>query len=204
MLRIVDADILPFDFRSASQTYDRYLTEVLKLADDLRKQTEENNRNLAEGLVKLAADPTLPFVAPKPKAVVPFLNFAPLQNALDELKSVSAAYDRTLQGVLKNGRQLDHAGLLGVNQALIQTERALLSERGLPRRPWFRHQIYAPGFYTGYGVKTLPGVREGIEQRHWDETEQQIAATADALKRYSSAIRRATELLQGSNGKTSQ
>jgi N-acetylated-alpha-linked acidic dipeptidase len=195
-LRLADAEVLPFDFRGASQTYERYLGELIKLADDLRKSTVDTNRHIADGLLKLAADPTLPFVAPKPKPAVPFLNFAPLQNAIDELKSAAAGYDRSLTASLKATPASDRAGRLALNQALLQSERALLSEKGLPRRPWFRHQIYAPGYYTGYGVKTLPGVREGIEQREWDETAQQIDQLAAALARYSSAIREATRLLK--------
>jgi N-acetylated-alpha-linked acidic dipeptidase len=203
-LRLADAEILPFDFRGASQTYERYLAEVTKLADNLRKQTQENNRHLEEGLLKLAADPTLPFVAPKPKAAVPFLNFAPLQNALDELKTAAADYERALQASLKSRSRLDQGGMQALNEVLFHSERALLSEKGLPRRPWFRHQIYAPGFYTGYGVKTLPGVREGIEQRQWAETEEQIKHTADALNRYASAIRSGARLLKSTGGHETQ
>ena len=66
----------------------------------------------------------------------------------------------------------------------------------MPRRPWYRHQIYAPGFYTGYGVKTLPGVREAIEQKNWSEADQQIVATAQALAAHTNAINRAAEQLE--------
>lgn len=197
MLRLTDAEILPWDFRGASSTYERYLGELQKLADDTRKQTQENNRSLADGLLKLAADPTLPFVAPEPKAAVPFLNFAPLQNAIDDLKATANAYQNRLEAHLKADRRLPAATLRELNRFLYQSERALLNEAGLPRRPWFRHQIYAPGYYTGYGVKTMPGVREGIEQRQWEETDQQIRATADALTRYTAQIRRAAAVLEG-------
>jgi hypothetical protein len=198
-LRLADAEVLPFDFRGSAETYGRYMAEILKLADDLRKQTQETNRHLDEGLLKLAADPTLPFVAPKPKAPVPFLNFAPLQNAIDGLKSAAGDYDRALNASLKSSGRLDHAVLQTLNRTLFQSERALLNDKGLPRRPWFRHQIYAPGFYTGYGVKTLPGVREGIEQRQWQETEEQIHQLSEALVRYTSAIREAARLLKATN-----
>jgi N-acetylated-alpha-linked acidic dipeptidase len=198
-LRLADAEILPFDFRGASQTFDRYIADVQKAADELRKQTDETNRQLSEGLVKLAADPSVPFVAPKPKAAVPFLNFAALLNAAEELKAATAAYEMALQAARKSGRKFSTSELQALNQTLFRAERALLGENGLPRRPWFRHQIYAPGFYTGYGVKTLPGVREGIEQRQWAETEKQMSETAEALKRYTSAIRKAAELMQGRN-----
>lgn len=200
-LRLADAEILPFDFRGASQTYQRYLAEVQKLADDMRRTTEETNRHLADGLMKISADPTLPFFAPKPKSVVPFLNFTPLQNAAEALKGAADGYQRALQAVLKSGQPIVPAQLQALNQVLFQSERALLNERGLPRRPWFRHQIYAPGYHTGYGVKTLPGVREGIEQRQWEETDRAINEVAAALNRYTAAIRQATELLGASSAK---
>ena len=194
-LRLADAEILPYDFRAAGQTFDRYVGEVIKLADDLRKQTQDFNRNLDDGQMKLAANPTLPFMAPPRKADVPFLSFAALQNANEELKSAATAYHKSLESRLRAGQTFAPSALANLNRILFQSERVLLSDQGLPRRPWYRHQIYAPGYYTGYGVKTLPGVREGIEERHWEEAEQQIAVTAAALRRYTAEIRRATKSL---------
>ena len=71
----------------------------------------------------------------------------------------------------------------------------MLREEGLPRRDWFKHMIYAPGFYTGYGVKTLPGIREGLEQRKWDEVNFFIVEVANALNRASETINKATKIL---------
>jgi len=84
-----------------------------------------------------------------------------------------------------------------VNKELISTERLMTNDDGLPRRPWFRHQVYAPGFYTGYGVKTLPGIREAIEQRNWDEATEQIELVAEMLMRVSGALERAVRILEG-------
>ena len=123
---------------------------------------------------------------------------------MEELKIAANSYDKALQSSLKSSHRAGPAGLNALNQVLYHSERALLSEQGLPRRPWFRHQIYAPGFYTGYGVKTLPGVREGIEQRAWDETVAQIEQTATALERYAAVIREATRLLNAPDAKDSQ
>jgi N-acetylated-alpha-linked acidic dipeptidase len=80
---------------------------------------------------------------------------------------------------------------------LYQSERRLTGEPGLPRRPWFKHQIYAPGFYTGYGVKTIPGVREAIEQKQWDEVEPQAKNAAAAVQALTAQIDAATRLLEG-------
>ncbi|HEY8165005.1 MAG TPA: transferrin receptor-like dimerization domain-containing protein, partial [Gemmatimonadaceae bacterium] len=76
-----------------------------------------------------------------------------------------------------------------------RTERALTSKAGLPRRSWFRHQIYAPGYYTGYGVKTLPGVREAIEQRNWTEAKNEIEVIAGTLNAASAEIEKATQAI---------
>ena len=83
-----------------------------------------------------------------------------------------------------------------LGKILYQTERTLTRKKGLPRRPWFKHHIYAPGFYTGYGVKTLPGVREAIEQRNWQEAEEQIPIVANVLTNFAEQINAATELVK--------
>ena len=83
-----------------------------------------------------------------------------------------------------------------LDDLLIQSERALLRSEGLPRRPWYKHLVYAPGFYTGYGVKTLPGVREAIEERHWQEANEQIEIAAEALDRCNEKITKATVILR--------
>jgi N-acetylated-alpha-linked acidic dipeptidase len=66
----------------------------------------------------------------------------------------------------------------------------------LPRRPWFKHQIYAPGFYTGYGVKTLPGIREAIEQHRWEEASEQIGVVAGTLEKTAAQVDRAAAVLK--------
>ena len=82
-----------------------------------------------------------------------------------------------------------------LDTVLMQAERTLTRTQGLPRRPWYRHQVYAPGFYTGYGVKTVPGVREAIEQNQFDEANQYSAMTAAALNAYCDRIDKATLIL---------
>jgi N-acetylated-alpha-linked acidic dipeptidase len=84
-----------------------------------------------------------------------------------------------------------------LNALLYQSERTLLSEAGLPRREWFKHQIYAPGFYTGYGVKTLPGAREAIEQKNWAEAAEQVKVISRTLDAMSSQIETAARKLRG-------
>jgi N-acetylated-alpha-linked acidic dipeptidase len=194
MLRLANADVLPFQFAPLAETIDRYLKEVTKLASDLRDQTAETNRRIKDGTLKAVADPKETYVVPAAKEPVPFLNFTDLQNALDRLQQQARAYDDAQKKVIAGGT-VSNEVRQATGALLVQAERALTSAKGLPRRPWFTHQIYAPGYYTGYGVKTLPGVREAIEERQWQEFAQQTAATAEAIDRLATQLRRATDAL---------
>jgi N-acetylated-alpha-linked acidic dipeptidase len=176
VLRMANAEVLPFDFRSLQATISKYATELSKLADDTREATKMDNHLIAANYYNLAADPTLQYKAPVAKDTVPAIDFKALTGALDSLKKSAdklAAYWST--AVLKDG---DHDKL---NKLLYQAEQQLLTAEGLPRRGWYKHTIYAPGFYTGYGVKTLPGIREAIEQRNWEEARQQIAVVSGRI-----------------------
>ena len=193
VLRFANAEVLPYQFTNFADNVARYVTEVIELAEEMREKTELENGLINDGAYLLAADPTETFIVPKPKAPVPFINFAPLQNAFARLEASAKSYDERLSdGGLD---ALSKRGQESLNRILMQTERALTSEAGLPRRPWFKHQVYAPGYYTGYGVKTLPGVREAIEQRDWDEVADQIVITAKTLERFADSIDRATAVL---------
>jgi len=190
VLRLANAATLPFEFGPSADAISGYAREVAKLTDDLREETEKTNRLIREGRYEAAADPTETFVAPKPKTPVPHLNFAPLQNAVARLRQSAQDHEHARRGLDLSGK-----GAAEVDVVLFRTERALTGD-GLPRRPWFKHLIYAPGFYTGYGVKTLPGIREAIEERTWDEAGAQTEATARAIERYAAEIEKATALLK--------
>ena len=166
-----------------------YVREVGKLADDLREETKEKNRRIADKTFTAYFDPTETYVLPKPDGPVPFLNFAPLQNAFVRLQESAQKYDAAAR---VTERKMTPQKQQAIDLALMQTERAMIRDAGLPRRPWFKHQIYAPGFYTGYGVKTLPAIREAIEQRNWPEAEQQINLVAETINQIAAAIDRAT------------
>lgn len=172
-LRMANADIVPFDFRSLQKTIQGYAGEVMALTDQLRETTAVENQLIAEKKYVLAADPTEVYHAPTAKEPVPYLDFSSLQNALAALEK---AANSNATAIAKQ------QGSAGLNQALYKAEQVLLSPNGLPRRAWYRHTIYAPGFYTGYGVKTLPGIREAIEQREWKEAQEQIKITAAAIQ----------------------
>lgn len=189
-LRLVNAEVLPFDFTTFHKTVDGYLKEVMTLLEDLRESTEVQNRMIEEKRFTHASDPKEKMVPPSLKEPVPYLNFSSLQNAVAQLEQ-SASQFAALRQENPNPTQLQQ-----VNRLLFTAEQQLMSDKGLPRRPWYRHTIYAPGFYTGYGVKTLPGVREAIEQRSWDEAQEQIEIVANSIKRYCEQIEKACEALK--------
>jgi N-acetylated-alpha-linked acidic dipeptidase len=195
VLRFADADVLPYAFTNFADSVGQYVREVSKLADDMREETRERNRRISDKTYAAVFDPTEPYVEPTPEAVVPFINFAPLQNAFARLQESARNYDAAARTLAE--RKLSPDAQKALDDALRQTERAMLREQGLPRRSWFKNQIYAPGYYTGYGVKTLPAVREAIEQRNWPETDQQITLVAETINGIAAAIDRATTQAQG-------
>lgn len=193
VLRFANADVLPYAFSNFADSVGNYVREVGKLADDMREDSKEKNRRIADKTFIAAFDPTETYVVPTADDPVPDLNFAPLQNAFKHLQESAQKYDAASQA---HGDKLSAQAKQALDMALMQTERAMVREQGLPRRPWFKHQIYAPGFYTGYGVKTLPAIREAIEQRNWPEAEQQIGIVADTINQIAAAIDKATDQLK--------
>ncbi len=187
-LRLANAEVLPFEFQHFTETVSEYIDEVSELATSLREETAKENKLIRDGHYALAADPNQVYIAPTPKQEVPHFNFAPLHNALNVLKLQANAFTLATKTPTKNAPQL--------NQTLKDMERSLTRAEGLPRRPWFKHHIYAPGFYTGYGVKTLPGVREAIEQRNYPEVQEQIDILAQVLMGFSTHIGQAVAVME--------
>ncbi len=185
LLRLANADLLPFEFTRQAATVGRYVDEVEKLAETMRDETAAENRRIEAGAHRLAWDPRETWVLPAPEEPVPFLNFAPLRNAQARLAAAAERYRPEAALALPGDQRA------ALDRVLYSSERALTRHHGLPGRPWYKHHVYAPGFYTGYGVKTLPGVREAIEQRQWQEAEEQIAIAAEVLAAAATAIERA-------------
>lgn len=189
-LRIANAEVLPFDFAAFHKTVNTYVTEVTTLLDNLRESTEIENQMIREKRYVLAQDPTEKYVPPAVKESVPYLNFSSLQNAILQLEKSTTKY---VELAAANPNPLTNRNQL--NELLYKSERKLLVDAGLPRRAWYKHTIYAPGFYTGYGVKTLPGVREAIEQRSWKEAQEQIEIAAKALENFNQQVEAASKIL---------
>jgi N-acetylated-alpha-linked acidic dipeptidase len=183
VLRAAQADVLPAqqaDFASSVAGYDE---ELHQLIDGMRSKTRELARLLDDRDYQIAADPRLPLSVPPRAAQVPYLNFAELDNAVLRLRSSAAAFDKRYQRVVAADDNAEDRARL--NATLAGLEQALTDPRGLPGRTWYQHMIYAPGLHTGYGVKTLPGIREAIEQRRWDEANRYMGVVAAALNAYS-------------------
>jgi N-acetylated-alpha-linked acidic dipeptidase len=198
ILRMADADVLPLQFGAFSDAVDGYVGELHELADQKRKSAVEVGKLLDQNAYLLAADPTRRLLPPERDPEVPYLNFAPLDNVVDRLKKSTKAYDDSYARFEAGHARLTVVQLKEVNSGLREMEAALTDSRGLPGRDWFKHLVYAPGVYTGYGVKTLPGVREAIEQNHWDEANQYTVITAAALTGYCDRLDKATKLLSSS------
>lgn len=175
-LRFADAESLPFDFRNLQTTLSKYTGEVIALADEMRENTAVENQLIKEKYYTIADKVNNPLLPPVAKDEVPFLNFGALQNAV-------AVLEKTAEGLhtIIGSNTLTAEKKNKLNIQLYKAEQVLLTKDGLPRRGWYKHAIYAPGFFTGYGVKTLPGIREALEQRNWKEAQEQIEIAAAVI-----------------------
>jgi N-acetylated-alpha-linked acidic dipeptidase len=197
VMRLADAELLPYEFTGLADTIHRYLDELQKLLKTQQDEVIERNKEVEEGVFTATADPKKTSVPPPVEEIPPHLNFAPLQNASDALTHSAQRYQNALEKITQNGElRLSPDSLHSLNSKLLESERKLTSPDGLPGRPWFQHLIYAPGVYTGYGVKTIPGVREAIEQKKWKEAEEQIVRAAGALEDEAKLVDSATQELE--------
>src|SRR6266849_3647873 len=198
VMRLADAEVLPFDFVNFADTVETYTKNLEKLLADKQEEIRERNQELDEGMFKATFDPRRPTVAPMKDEIPPHLNFAPMQNAVESLTRSAKHYHEALAKQQASlGEDAMAAKLGALNRELMESERRLTHADGLPRRPWYKHLLYAPGVYTGYGVKTVPGVREGIEQKRYAEAEQEIVRVAKALDNESALIEAAARELEG-------
>jgi N-acetylated-alpha-linked acidic dipeptidase len=185
VMRLANADLLPYTFTNLAETAKGYATELQELRDARNDQIRETNRSIDDGVYAAVNDPRDPLVPPARRTPPPQFNFAPMLNALDSLSSAARRYDRAAMRVSQTSST---ANLKSINERLVKAERALTSDDGLKGRSWYKHLLYAPGFYTGYGVKTVPAVREAIEQGQWADVDNEIARVAAALNREATLV----------------
>ncbi len=197
VMRMADADVLPYQFTDLADTMQKYTKDLQKLLQDKQDEARERAEELKEGAFSAAFDPRKPTVAPPSEDIPPHLNFAPLENALDVLSKSAEHYKAAFDKAQTSGFSASEAQMDALNQKLIQSERGLTDPAGLPHRPWYKHMIYAPGVYTGYSPETMPGIREAIEQRRWQEADTEIARVAKVLENEAAMIDSAAADLGG-------
>jgi N-acetylated-alpha-linked acidic dipeptidase len=196
VLRMANAHVLPLQLSGFADTVSRYLQEVHKLVDDEREHANTLASLLDQNAFSLSADPTRIVAPPEREPEVPYLDLAPLDNALVRLKKSAKAYDEAYAELAASDLTLDAAHRMALERLLQGLEQTLMQTNGLPGRPWYQHMIYAPGLYTGYGVKTLPGVREAIEQHRWEEAARYAGIIATTLAAYCEQVDGATAVLK--------
>ncbi len=194
VLRTADSD-LPLQRASGfADAISEYLTEIKKLIKDKSEEAETQTKLLRDSAFTLVADPTKSSGQPTALLPVPKIDLAALEDAINRLKSSAKAYD---DAFAKNAARLN-AGQQARLQALMRDiDQTLAPAVGLPGRPWYKNLIYAPGRFTGYETKTLPGVREAIEDQRWADAGRYAKFTAGALNAYSERLDQAAALLMG-------
>jgi N-acetylated-alpha-linked acidic dipeptidase len=195
VLRMSESDLPVQRYSDFANTVSTYLDEVKKLADHKRDDQVAQAKAFAANAFKLSDDPTLSSGPPTALKVVPYFNFAPIENAVVRLKASAKAYDAALAA---KGAALPAAKKTKLVELAGRTEQALLMEPGLPGgRGWYKNMIYAPGRLTGYGAKTLPGVREAIEDERWTDVDTYAAMIAKALTAYADRLDEGVALING-------
>ena len=179
IMRLAGADIVPVDYAPQAEAIAKYETELEKLLKDKQEEITERNLELQEGVFTAAADPRKTFVPPPVEAVPPYMNFTPMKNSIETLKKSAERYSKALAAWTAAGSPaLTSQSLEALNSDLLRISRLFLNENGLPERPWFKNQIYAPGAYTGYGAKTVAAVHEYMDEKKWKEADAQIPQVA--------------------------
>jgi len=191
MLRASQAELIPVRETDFASSVAGYADELHKLSENMRGKTRELNKLLDDDAYKLAANPEKPRAPPPRADEVPFLNFSELDNAVQKLEQSAKAFDKEYARLDASNDAALNGERERVNSTLSILEQSLTDPHGLPGRDWYQHMIYAPGAHTGYGVKTLPGIREAIEERRWEEANQYIGVVSRALNAYSTRLDRA-------------
>jgi len=202
VLRLADADLLPFDYTPQADAIAKYESDLEKLLKDKQEEITERNTEILEGAFTATADPHKTFVPPPVDPVPPYMNFAPMKNSIEKMKKSSERYSKALAKFRSaTDGAVSPSSLETVNADLLGISRMFLNDKGLPGRPWFKNQIYAPGAYTGYGAKPVAAVREFMDEKKWKEADEQIPMVADVIDHASAGIDKAAEDLENAVGK---
>jgi N-acetylated-alpha-linked acidic dipeptidase len=203
VMRLADADVIPYEYAGLAETIGKYVTELEKLLKEKQDEITERNLELKEGVFSAVADPRKTSVPPPQEATPPYMNFAPLKNGVESIKHSAERYQAAVAKALVPGAPALSADALdSLNADLLKIQRTFLTERGLPERPWFKHQVYAPGAYTGYGAKPMAAVREYMDAKKWVEADAQVPSVAKVLEDVAAAIGRAAANLEAATSAT--
>ena len=195
-MRLADADVLPYDYTNLAETVHGYIDELQKLATGAADAARERNLEIEEGSFAATNDPHSPTIAPPALTVPPHISFAALENAADSLTKAAEHYSKAYDKAMSSGdSSRAKSSLAAVDAILEHSEHVLTDPKGLPMRPWFQHLLYAPGFYTGYGVKTVPEVREAIEQKKYGEVDAAITRVAGVVNAEAALVESAATAL---------
>jgi len=194
VMRLADAQVLPYDFAGLASTVQGYVSDLQRLLQTEQDETAERNREIAEGVFAATSDPWHPTSAPPTEPVPPHLGFAPLQNGADSLTHAADRYAKAF-AALAADTSYGAGAPAQVNALLLQAARRLTDKRGLPGRPWYTFELEAPGMYTGYGAKTVPAVREAIEQRQFPLAQEQIQVVGAVLDAEAALVDSAARML---------
>lgn len=200
VMRLADAEVIPYEYNAEAETIERYVKELEKLLKDKQEEITERNLELKEGVFSATADPRKTSVPPPAKAVPPFMNFAPLKNGVEAMKKSAERYQAAFAKWQASGSDLPAQTAASLNAELIQIQRTFLTEKGLPERPWYRHQVYAPGAYTGYGAKPIAAVREYMDQEKWKEADGQVPMVGQVLEKVAAALGKAADDMEKAAG----
>ena len=202
VMRLADADLLPFDPAGSADTIKRYVAELKKELKQKQDEVRERNREIEEGVFTATSDPEKQYVPPQKQPVPPYLNFAPLENGSEAYSHAAQRYRQAIAKLNDNGGTAwQSTALQDINARLLQMERTFTLPQGLKQRPWFKHQIYAPGTYTGYGAKSIPAVREPLEDGQWQDAEQGAAMVGQLLMNQASLVDSLAQQLEEIEGK---
>jgi len=197
VMRLANAEVIPYDYTALADQVGKYESELEKLLKDKQEEIAERNLELKEGVFAAVEDPRKKMTPPPKEEEPPFMNFAPMKNAIEALKKsadrYAVAYAKLDDGAMA---KMSAEDLARVNASLLKVQRAFLTEKGLPERPWFKHQVYAPGAYTGYGAKPVAAVREYMDQKKWKEADAQIPMVAGVIEKVAAAINEASGELE--------
>ncbi len=202
VMRLADAEVLPFDFVGFSDTVKKFLSNVQELLETDQAETRQRNAEIEDGVFDATSDPTKPLLPPPPAKVPPYFDFAPLQNALEGLSDSANKLSAAWTKAQANNWPLPESTIARINRLVMESGPALTDPAGLPHRPWFKNMIYAPGAYTGYEAKPLPGVLEAMDRKDWAEAQSQVPREAEALVRETKIVDQITAALRNETAQT--